>query len=79
MADNDGSKPLDQSEPVIMTFAMSLEEWAMVSASLKMMVELSEEIDQKRGHSRPEKVAQTMAASSQFARMIFDEVRRLNK
>lgn len=79
MSDEDGSKPLNQSEPVIMTFAMSLEEWARVSASLKMLVGMAEEVAKSRGEEPPEGIQTIIATATQFSRMVFDEVGRLSK
>lgn len=75
MADNDGSEPLSD-EPIIMSFAMSVEEWAMVAASLTLMGQYTTALEKASGNIMPDKVRGTVEAGGRFARMIEDEVGR---
>lgn len=69
----DGSEPLPDA-PVIISFAFSVEEWAMLSAALLNTKENAQHVARVTGKDMPIEVEGVVRASAQMARIIADEM-----
>jgi len=74
----DGSERLP-GEPVILTLAFSMEEWAILSASLMSVKIRAEEAEKVRGVTMPDDIKRMMDVGQQFMRMVKDEMKRLGQ
>lgn len=75
MSENDGSKPLPD-HPVIMTFAFSVEEWALLSAALLNTGETAKHVAHMTGKVMPLEVAGMVRTCEQMARMVAAEIEK---
>lgn len=63
-------------DPVILSFAMSVEEWARVSAALQAAAIMARERVTEVGQPMPEEVEQLVGTVDMFTRMVHDEMYR---
>lgn len=75
---NEGSERLS-GDPVILTFALSKEEWAKVAAALTFLVEQADLITKLTGTPKPDTVQDIMDAATMFTRLIHDEMNRTGR
>ena len=66
-------------EPVLMTFAFTLEEWAKISAALMAFKVMANEREKQSGMPKPEEVADILNTTAALTRMIREEVERYSK